>query len=102
MINLSLAIYNPWHDEKNSPFVNYKCWSGFLTKNKGWEVELTHYTHTLFEFGLNLRCTRMDHAGPSVEISVVGYSFRAAVNDFRHWNFEQKRWMNYDNAGNAS
>ena len=89
MINININIRNPWVDR----FENIKNFSGRVTENKTWEVEILK-TYNLFRFDLQYT-VRQDHAGPSFEIGLLGWEFRVSVHDNRHWNYSTNDWEVY-------
>jgi hypothetical protein len=60
------------------------------------EIGIYKYAWDLFEISLDLRWRGSDHAGPSFEINVLGYTARIGISDKRHWNSETNSWCNYD------
>lgn len=93
MIYLNFSIANPF---KHDSFKNY--WErGFLiTKHKCFDIGFYKYAWNLFEFQLDLRFQGSDHAGPSLEINILGYTARVGISDTRHWNSVQNCWETYD------
>lgn len=89
MIYCSFNIANPF---KHEPFKNY--WQGEISvsKNKTLEFGFYKYAWNLFEFQLDLRFWGHDHAGPSIEIGVFGYTTRLGISDNRHWNTTANTW----------
>lgn len=90
MIHFSFSIQNPF---KYEPFNSIKCWNGRVTKNKAWEIQLSKYAYTLLGISLDLAWKGIDHAGPKIEISLVGYTLDVCVYDIRHWSYDEHRWM---------
>ena len=92
MIKFRLEIQNPWTKDR---FKHLGYVSGRFFKNKAWELE-----HTFYD-GLILDCcfeftTRGDHAGLEISLGILGYAIGFHCYDIRHWNYENKTWMNYD------
>lgn len=89
MINFALRIYNPFkHDE----FKNIYCLEKLVAKNKAFKFEVTKYAHYLFEFHLDLNIVGGDHAGPSLEVNLFGYTVDIELYDTRHWDYENNCW----------
>lgn len=83
MIILSFAITNPW----SSAFRNIWTKHGKTPlKHKFWEVELIR-SDSIIGFYLNV-LHRCSHAGVTLELSLLGYTFIANLYDNRHWNYE--------------
>lgn len=89
MITCSFNIANPF---KHQPFKNYWQKDISLTKNKTFDIGFYRYAWNLFEFQLDLRWQGHDHAGPSLELGIFGYTFRIGVSDNRHWNSITNCW----------
>lgn len=94
MIYLNLNIRNPWWPER---FASIKTWHGSTPfKNKYWEIQILKNDNLLrFEFGFTIRG---DHAGTNLELGLFGYEIHFTFYDHRHWDYEQGRWENHDNA----
>lgn len=97
MIYLNFTIQNPWHNESKNPWRDLGQDEWHITKNKLFCFRLDHYTHDWFEFGINTRWRGDDHAGPSIDLRVLGLGVHIGIRDYRHWNYEENRWVNYDN-----
>lgn len=93
MIYCSFNIANPF---KHDPFKNYWQHEFLITKHKSLDIGFYKYAWNLFEFQLDLRWQGSDHAGPSLEIGIFGYTARLGISDTRHWNSETNDWERYD------
>ncbi len=93
MIYFRIALANPF---KHNPFKDYWQKDIPVTKHKILEIGMYKYAWNLFEIDLDLRWQGSDHAGPSFEINLLGYTFRIGISDKRHWNSETNSWCNYD------
>jgi hypothetical protein len=82
MINLTLSLINPWHTEN---FKNLFCRSGLITEHKAWEFEVCRYSYDLLNVSFQWK-GRTDHAGPSLELALFGYSVSVKIYDTRHWD----------------
>ena len=80
MICINLTIRNPWSD----CFEHVRAWSGQLSKNKHWEIEC-YRSATVVEVECGFT-VRTDHAGLTVGLGLLSYTFRAQVYDNRHWD----------------
>lgn len=92
MTKFECMVYVYWFKESFKPIWNK---SGSFTKRKHWELEL--YRDFSYFLGAKLdTCWRgRDHAGPSIQLTVFGYTLRAAAYDSRHWDYETNDWEVY-------
>ena len=94
MIKTRLTIENPWAKDHKSKNLFDKHLS--ITENKHLETELTWFGwSTLFELIIDLTWMGYDHAGPKIEITLLGLFFSINLYDTRHWNYEKNRWYLY-------
>ena len=93
MISLNFSLRNPW----SNTFKLLWC-RAYPTpiKNKFIELEFTK-DFTLVSVMFNWT-VRQSHAGLDLELGLFGYNIHLTFYDNRHWNIEQSRWENYDNA----
>jgi len=71
----------------------------FNKKNKSLEMQVDR-TNGLF--GLSFRwAAKCDHAGLTLELSLLTFHFYGTYSDTRHWNDDEDRWYEYDSAGNS-
>lgn len=89
MIYCVFNIANPF---KHSQFKNYWQRDIAISKNKTFEIGFYRYAWNFFEFQIDLRWKGRDHAGPSVEIGIFGYTARIGLSDNRHWNSTANAW----------
>lgn len=89
MIYFNFSIANPF---KHSPFKNYWGRESLISKHKILDIGFYRYAWNLFEFQLDLRWQSRDHAGPSIELGILGYTIRIGISDTRHWNSETNTW----------
>jgi hypothetical protein len=92
MINFWVAVRNPF---KCADFKNIWNCGGLLSKNKGWEVQLSKYAYNCLEFKIDLNWRGSDHAGPWLTLNVFGYTVDARIYDCRHWNDKSNNWAIY-------
>lgn len=82
---------------------NFKAiWNktGTITRHKHWELELFRYVPDLIGFRLDTCWRGRDHAGVSVELILIGFTFRANIYDSRHWNYSTNTWELYTGETN--
>lgn len=97
MIYSKFSIANPWSKDD---FKNLWSWSGFVAKNKAWELEIISDKSNLLhiEFGLSFR--GQDHAGLRLELGLVGFAVLFRVYDCRHWDYDKNQWAVYNDSNN--
>lgn len=93
MIKFWLALQNPF---KCDEFKNYGCKTVPLTTNKTFEIQLTHYAFNWFEINVDLSWNGRDHAGPSIELNLFGYTLDVKIYDNRHWKYSEHKWEEYN------
>ena len=77
-------------------------WNPFIkiSKNKGLEVNLIAEREAgdWFVFAVQTR-TRQDHGGFSIRFEFLTLlSIAIVFYDFRHWDYENDRWCEYDDS----
>ena len=92
MINLQLSITNPWYKEN---FKNLFNRFGVIAKHKTWEFEVCRYARDILNIHLQWT-VHQDHAGPSVELFLLGYGMSFMIYDTRHWNYDRNTWEVYE------
>lgn len=97
MIYFNFTVQNPWHNEKKRPWKDLFQGEWSVSKNKTFELMLDYYTYDLCELGFDTRWRGQDHAGPQFELRILGLGMRVAIRDNRHWNYDEDRWVNYNN-----
>jgi len=93
MISFRLSLANPF---KHLPFKSYWQRDIPISKNKTLEIGFYRYAWDLFELALDLRWFGSDHAGPSIEINILGYTVRLGICDHRHWDSLKNDWERHD------
>ena len=96
MFNLHISITNPWRAEK---FVNLFNRSGMISKYKAWEFECVRHSIGVVKISVQWSA-RCDHAGPRLDLSLVGYSVSFQIYDIRHWDYQNKCWEIHDVSEN--
>jgi len=86
MLYLGVKLYNPF--SKRFKTLYYR--NGFLTEHKAIEIQLME-TNYIFEVALDIT-TQQDHAGFTLDLSLLGYSLNINIHDIRHWDYEQGKW----------
>lgn len=94
MIKAALQIRNPFAKDNSCKFDWNKTIS--LTKNKTLEVQLWKSScYNLFLFSVDLSWRGSDHAGPELNIEILGLDFTIKIYDNRHWDYENGTWQSY-------
>jgi hypothetical protein len=92
MLKLRIGILNPFKFEEFRHI--WRCnWA--VTKNKTLELEFYRYAYEVVSVDLDLSWRGRDHAGPDFELNILGWSFRIALPDNRHWDWEKDTWEKY-------
>ena len=93
MINFNFTIRNPW----SSLFTNLYSTGGALFGNKFWEFQVMRTDEVI---SIETRfTTRQDHAGIDVWIALFSFAVNFKIYDNRHWDYEKKCWVVYDETG---
>lgn len=93
MLRTSLTIINPSFKEKESKFISLQEYTKNISKNKAYEFQTSYYNRYWFAATIDLQWYGEDHAGPELELCILGYTFRCKLYDKRHWNYDEGRWM---------
>lgn len=94
MIYSRFLIDNVWYKPRNHvPIKDYYYHHLNLTTHKNFEIQVSrHQPDTILEIGLDLRWKGLDHAGPELDINVLGFKLIMRIYDGRHWNYDDHRW----------
>jgi len=92
MINFHIGLSNPWAQDE---FKNIYCKSKQISTNKVIEVECIKWS-CLVTLTVNISWRGSDHAGPSIELGLLGYEVHIKIYDTRHWNYENNNWEVYE------
>ncbi len=95
MIRLGFSVAWPFaYKDKTQHFLLY---DKRIASHKYFELQISKFgCDSIIEFDLDLNWRGHDHAGPRVEISVLGFFFSAKIYDSRHWDYDKNRWSSYD------
>ena len=93
MFNFSCSIQNPfrYHEWKDISQRTYK-----VTKNKSLDMGFFIHGNCLIEVAFDLRWRGHDHAGPRLNLGVLGYNLDIALCDNRHWDYTNNRWEKHE------
>lgn len=86
---INISIRNFFKDKR--PYKSHFFFFKKLSKNKNIEVECTTDTWNIFclEFKIGYK---EDHAGVSLELSLLGTQIYFKIYDTRHWNYKNDCW----------
>ena len=88
-MNLHLNIRNPWpHGEFQSLWS--RQWS--VTKHRTLEIQTYRYAWNLVMIDLELAWWGQSHAGPELEVSLLGWGLRVGLPSNHHWDHERHCW----------
>jgi hypothetical protein len=93
MINLSFSIINPRSRDLFETIYNR---NGKITENKYWEFEIYKQDHTLLDFNIDTNIVGKDHGGISILLGLLSYVVCAKIYDNRHWDYDNKKWIDHD------
>lgn len=93
MLTFRFTIRNPF---KFASFKSYMVLTAPLCSNKSWEIQLSKYAYNIFEVIIDLNWKGFDHAGPSLELNIFGYTLTLKIYDHRHWNIKKNSWSSHD------
>lgn len=96
MIHFSFNISWPWFKPIKELQRDYFCETWSITKNKSIEVQLSKSGKSLIGVSFDW-ATRCDHAGVMFELNLFRHFFIINFYDSRHWNYEEDRYVNYNN-----
>lgn len=99
MIYLNLQITNPWYKDswswKTRDYIN-NTWK--LTRNKFLEIQLSRFgMDRIAAVAIDLRWRGYDHAGPGIQLDLLGFMFEIKLSDQRHWDHRNGKWEEYTN-----
>lgn len=89
MINLHITLRNYFSKEN---FKNLYTKSFKLSKNKMFELQIVRYDYNWIDFEINTNFSGYDHAGPSLELGLLGFIIYVKIYDKRHWNHIDNTW----------
>lgn len=91
--NKSYCFQISWFDLCIYQFLNFNV--DILTDTKIFEIDF-NLLGSIFHF--NFSWTRkMDHAGPSIEFTILGLFMNFKIYDNRHWDYDNNDWEKYEN-----
>ena len=66
---------------------------GRVNENRSWEIQLDHFGwDDIFKFRLGLDRVGFDHAGPEVELTILGFMFHFTMPSNQHWDYDTGNW----------
>jgi hypothetical protein len=95
MIFFKFRIENPWFTPTEGFESKDYYWKDVkLSENKNFEIQISRFERShLMDVAVDLRWWGQDHAGPELDINILGYMFNMKIYDSRHWNYENNRWQ---------
>lgn len=94
MIYFKFSIENPLI--KKQIFNNIVTIDKQMSKNKFLSIEICKYNYYLFSFSISTKLSGHDHAGPSIDINLLGFNLLIELYDHRHWDYANNIWKSYD------
>lgn len=100
MIFFKFRVDNPWFKPRSDFKSRDYYWKDVkLSENKNFEIQISRFERShLLDVAIDLGWWGRDHAGPELDLNVLGYMFNAKIYDSRHWNYDEHRWMTDEEA----
>lgn len=96
MFKITASLSNPFFKEMDTPQMDFYYWEGPVFSTKALSVQVSKFEASeLFSFMVDLNWRGSDHAGPKLDIGMLGLNFMIDFYDTRHWNYEQNRWYKH-------
>ena len=93
MLHLSFDLINPFAADV---FENIWARSRQISEWKALEGQFYFYPPSAITFSLDLRWFGHDHAGPSIEFGIMGWTVTLKMYDIRHWDDYRNCWSRAD------
>jgi hypothetical protein len=93
MINFNFSIANPFRYKEFRTVWN-RAWA--VNQHRTLEVQIYRYSYNLFEFSIDLRWWGTSHAGPRLELGILGWTVDISLPSNYHWNSETQDWVKHD------
>lgn len=92
MIRFNFSIRNPW--TKDSPeSKTYFSYESLLNKNWGISIQCSQMgCYDLLGLELDLSWRGEDHAGPCINVEILGYLVRFKIYNTKHWDYDNGTW----------
>lgn len=94
MIRTSFTITNPLVKESDRNFISVYESTKNVSENKAYEFQVYYHQGDLIGAVIDLRWFGRDHAGPSLEFTLFGYTMVMKLYDKRHWDYTKGCWTN--------
>lgn len=97
MIKFQFSIKNYFPYTPNIKQIDYFEFDRKISNNRALAIQLTKWSKSeLLKFLLDLNWKYSDHAGPRIEIEILGLFFNIELYNIHHWNYEENRWYKKD------
>jgi hypothetical protein len=97
MLHISLRMPN-WIGQRGSRSARSVKWFSFyrhgrVTQNRSWELQLDYWGWgKLFGLDLGLDWEGSDHAGPEIELTILGFTVHFTMPRNDHWDYDTNTW----------
>ena len=91
MLKFSIEIKNPFAKDVYCKTMSY---DKVLTKTKHLEAEHFYSNYHLFTIKIDTSWRGEDHAGPEIELCILGFTAVYKIYDTRHWDYRRGKWEN--------
>lgn len=96
-MRLHIEILNPFFKKYTHNGKDYFYYHKQLLTNKSLEIQISKFNRSsIIDFTLDLHWWGNDHAGPRIDLNVLGYMFNLHIYDHRHWDYENNCWEKYN------
>ncbi len=85
------------HRSRSPDFRSYFEFTKSLSKNKTFEFQM-HNDSNLLHVLFDIKFGGCDHAGPVVELGLLGVRAVIRVYDKRHWDYTLHKWEEHDSS----
>ena len=89
MIRFNAAFLN-WRKPCEFKNLYNKIW--VVSGNRTLELQFYRYNYELLGVSVDLNWRGCSHAGPEIELNLLGWNFRISLPDNRHWNRDLYDW----------
>lgn len=99
MIRFHLSFCGWWRNER---FANKWTWHKKITANKTFDIQFYRHYYNWYEIEIDTRWRGHDHAGPKIELGIMGQYVRLALVDRRHWDWTNNTWCEPEDSNETT
>jgi hypothetical protein len=91
MLKLNITIRNPKAKDMPCQFNWHKTFA--LSQYKAFEIQVWHGSpYEICSLDIDLAWRGHDHAGPNLQLGILGYELILKTYDTRHWDYKNGTW----------